>query len=89
MVSFQIYVEIERARLTRQLASIKEAAGEVEEAAEIMQEVAVVCAHPPPTEHNCNVPVTRSPDHIVSPGLLWFRPLVPIPALFLSSRASA
>ena len=37
----QIYVEIERARLTRQLATIKEADGEIDEAAEIMQEVAV------------------------------------------------
>lgn len=37
----KIYVEIERARLTRQLATIKEADGEVDEAAEIMQEVAV------------------------------------------------
>jgi len=37
----KIYVEVERARLTRQLAKIKEAAGNVDEAAEIMQEVAV------------------------------------------------
>mmetsp|Transcript_35851 Transcript_35851/g.101471 ORF Transcript_35851/g.101471 Transcript_35851/m.101471 type:complete len:489 (-) Transcript_35851:103-1569(-) len=37
----KIYVEIERARLTRQLATIKENAGEIEEAADILQEVAV------------------------------------------------
>lgn len=38
----QIYVEIERARLTRQLARMREAEGKVQEAAEILQEVAVV-----------------------------------------------
>ena len=38
----QIYVEIERARLTRQLARMKEEEGAVQEAAEILQEVAVV-----------------------------------------------
>jgi hypothetical protein len=38
----QIYVEIERARLTRQLARIKEEEGQVQEAAEILQEVPVV-----------------------------------------------
>ena len=38
----QIYVEIERARLTRKLAKIKEEEGKVKEAAEILQEVAVV-----------------------------------------------
>ena len=37
----KIYVEIERARLTRQLAQMKEADGKVSEAAEILQEVAV------------------------------------------------
>ena len=37
-----MYVEIERARLTRQLARMKEAEGDVQEAAEILQEVAVV-----------------------------------------------
>uniref|UniRef100_A0A061QT58 26S proteasome regulatory subunit N5 n=1 Tax=Tetraselmis sp. GSL018 TaxID=582737 RepID=A0A061QT58_9CHLO len=37
----KIFVEIERARLTRQLARMKEDAGEVSEAAEVMQEVAV------------------------------------------------
>eukprot|EP00850_Spirogloea_muscicola_P022759 SM000310S11950 [mRNA] locus=s310:33224:37105:- [translate_table: standard] len=37
----KIYVEIERARLTKKLAKIKEDQGEVKEAAEIMQEVAV------------------------------------------------
>ena len=38
----QIFVEIERARLTKQLAKLKEEEGKVEEAAEILQEVAVV-----------------------------------------------
>lgn len=42
----QIYVEIERARLTRELACIKEEEGNIEEAAEILQEVAVVCLQP-------------------------------------------
>uniref|UniRef100_A0A4W3K9G4 26S proteasome non-ATPase regulatory subunit 12 n=1 Tax=Callorhinchus milii TaxID=7868 RepID=A0A4W3K9G4_CALMI len=37
----KIYVEIERARLTRQLATIKEEAGEVKEAATILQELQV------------------------------------------------
>lgn len=38
----QIFVEIERARLTRRLAAIKEAEGNISEAADILQEVAVV-----------------------------------------------
>lgn len=38
----QIYVEIERARLTKQLARMKEAEGNIAEAAEILQEVPVV-----------------------------------------------
>lgn len=38
----QIYVEIERARLTKRLAKIEEAKGNVSEAADILQEVAVV-----------------------------------------------
>ena len=38
----QIYVEIERARLTRKLARIKEEEGQIKEAAETLQEVAVV-----------------------------------------------
>lgn len=38
----QIFVEIERARLTQRLAAIKEAEGNISEAAEILQEVAVV-----------------------------------------------
>ncbi|CAI5929897.1 unnamed protein product [Closterium sp. NIES-64] len=37
----KIYVEIERARLVKRLARMKEAEGKVKEAAEIMQEVAV------------------------------------------------
>jgi 26S proteasome regulatory subunit N5 len=37
----KIYVEIERARLTRQLAQMKELEGNIVEAAEILQEVAV------------------------------------------------
>lgn len=40
----QIYVEIERARLTRRLARIQEAEGQVSEAADTLQEIAVVCA---------------------------------------------
>ena len=39
----QIYVEIERARLTRKLAQLKEAEGNIAEAADVLQEVAVVC----------------------------------------------
>ena len=42
----QIYVEIERARLTKRLAKIKEAGGDVNEAADTLQEVAVVRALP-------------------------------------------
>ena len=38
---FQIYVEIERARLVRKLAKIKEEQGLIAEAADLMQEVAV------------------------------------------------
>ena len=43
VISFnlQIYVEIERARLTRTLAKIKEDAGKITEAAEILQELQV------------------------------------------------
>jgi hypothetical protein len=37
----QIYVEIERARLIRKLAKIKEEQGLISEAADLMQEVAV------------------------------------------------
>ncbi|KAF8068421.1 RPN5A [Scenedesmus sp. PABB004] len=37
----KIFVEIERARLTRKLAAMKEAEGEIGEAADILQEVAV------------------------------------------------
>lgn len=38
----QIYVEIERARLTRTLAKIREDAGKVAEAADILQELQVI-----------------------------------------------
>jgi 26S proteasome regulatory subunit N5 len=38
----QIFVEIERARLTKQLARLREEEGKVDEAAEVLQEVAVV-----------------------------------------------
>ena len=38
---FQIYVEIERARLTRTLAKIKEDQGDISEAATILQELQV------------------------------------------------
>mmetsp|Transcript_157 Transcript_157/g.336 ORF Transcript_157/g.336 Transcript_157/m.336 type:complete len:505 (-) Transcript_157:293-1807(-) len=41
VTSGKIFVEVEKARLTRMLAKIKEEEGKVEEAAEIMQEVAV------------------------------------------------
>lgn len=37
----KIFVEIERARLTRKLAAIKEARGEISEAADVLQAVAV------------------------------------------------
>lgn len=37
----KIYVEIERARLTRKLAAFKEAAGKIDEAASILQELQV------------------------------------------------
>lgn len=37
----QIYVEIERARLIRKLAKIKEEQGLIAEAADLMQEIAV------------------------------------------------
>lgn len=37
----QIYVEIERARLTKMLANIKEQSGEIKEAASILQELQV------------------------------------------------
>ncbi len=40
----QIYVEIERARLTRRLAGIWEQEGKINEAADTLQEVAVVRA---------------------------------------------
>ena len=42
LLAAQIFVEIERARLTKQLAKLKEEEGKVDEAAEILQEVAVV-----------------------------------------------
>lgn len=54
----QIYVEVERARITRMLASIKEQEGKINEASEVLQEVrtgaqvlvhhhdAASCAHP-------------------------------------------
>lgn len=41
LISYQIYVEIERARLIRKLAKIKEEQGLISEAADLMQEVAV------------------------------------------------
>lgn len=37
----QIYVEIERARLIKKLAMIKEEQGQIAEAADLMQEIAV------------------------------------------------
>jgi hypothetical protein len=41
-LAMQIFVEIERARLTRKLAAMKEAEGNITEAADILQEVPVV-----------------------------------------------
>lgn len=41
VTSGKIFVEVEKARLTRALAKIKEEAGKIDEAASIMQEVAV------------------------------------------------
>ena len=41
-VVVQIFVEIERARLTRRLAAIREAEGNIDDAADTMQEVPVV-----------------------------------------------
>lgn len=43
--SEQIYVEIERARLTKTLANIKEQSGDVKEAASILQELQVRKKH--------------------------------------------
>jgi len=40
-VGLQIFVELERARLTRQLSAIHESEGNVDKASEILQEVAV------------------------------------------------
>ena len=42
LLLLQIFVEIERARLTRKLAAMREAEGNIAEAADILQEVAVV-----------------------------------------------
>lgn len=39
--TIQIYVEIERARLIKKLAKIKEEQGQIAEAADLMQEIAV------------------------------------------------
>ena len=41
-VCWQIYVEVPRARLTMELAKIKEANGEVSDAANILQELQVL-----------------------------------------------
>jgi hypothetical protein len=41
LIPYQIYVEIERTRLIRKLAKIKEEQGLISEAADLMQEVAV------------------------------------------------
>ena len=49
----QIYVEIERARLTRQLAAIQEEKGDISAAADTLQEVAVVSFEPLNTP-NCS-----------------------------------
>lgn len=41
VITTQIYVEIERARLIKKLAKIKEEQGQIAEAADLMQEIAV------------------------------------------------
>lgn len=41
LLVLQIYVEIERARLIKKLAKIKEEQGQIAEAADLMQEIAV------------------------------------------------
>ena len=41
MLSLQIYVEVPRARLTMELARIKEADGDIDSAATILQELQV------------------------------------------------
>ena len=46
MTEGKIYIEIERARLTKRLARIKEDEGNVDEAADVLQEVAVVRRSP-------------------------------------------
>lgn len=43
-ITWQIYVEIERARLIKKLAKIKEEQGLIAEAADLMQEIAVTDA---------------------------------------------
>lgn len=43
-----MYVEVERARLVRRLAKIKEDEGQIKEAADTLQEVAVGAAAFPP-----------------------------------------
>ncbi len=48
----QIYVEIERARLTKRLAKTKEAEGNINEAADTLQEVAVVRSGPSSGMHH-------------------------------------
>jgi hypothetical protein len=54
----QIFVEIERARLTRKLAAMREAEGNIAEAADTLQEVAVVssCC-------GCSASVALEPKH--------------------------
>lgn len=51
----QIFVEIERARLTKQLARLREQEGKIDEAADILQEVAVVraCTGILPPQQDC------------------------------------
>ena len=53
----QIFVEIERARLTKQLAKLREEEGKIDEAAEILQEVAVVsfAVAIPSSHHSCYI----------------------------------
>lgn len=54
----QIYVEIERARLTRKLAQLKEQEGNIAEAADVLQEVAVVSL-----THSCSKSLCHQCTH--------------------------
>jgi len=59
LVLFQMYVEVERARLVKRLAKIKEDEGQIEEAADTLQEVAVSARGTPSPRALC-------PGHVLS-----------------------